>query len=311
MVLKVHTITNPVIAILLALGDIVGARVKRRTMVYATLILTGLVLAHFGVLEGGMLAMAMVSMPAVRAGEVVYDRPGPTPFYEVTNVNNFDGMTSRDYLKYFKDGIKNARQHQRWDTRIWAPATTIAVGTYDFFAVSPGADEPSLDGGTVITKTDYLTNMQEGKKLERGSSLIVDSLQIEVVIPHREFNAFSADLSPASAAVTSTDTSSATAHMLALDRAAIFELWRGNRLLAEGSLSDFPCAGGFFGAFGGATPEGYIQNGLGEPNYLREIIVLQEGYLFKLKMRVLTAILSVLNVEIRPRLCGVLVETVG
>lgn len=270
-----------------------------------------LVLGLAAIFTDSAAPLMLMGLVPLMPGQVYVDRPGPGRLYDPTYIQNFDGMTTRDYLKYFKDGIKNARDHSRVDTRIWAPATTIAAGTYDFFQTKSGDEEMSLDGGTSITKTDYHTNMQEGGKIEKGASLIVDSLQIEVTIPHREFNAFSADLSPSSAAVTATDTSSATAHMLALDRACIFELWRGQKLLAEGTLSDFPAEGGFFGAFGGSTPEGYIQNGFGQAKYLREIVVLDAGYLFKLKMRVLTGILSVLNVEIRPKLCGVLIETVG
>jgi hypothetical protein len=283
-----------------------------RLAVMAVIAIAAVVLVHYFNIPETAFAAALV--PALKPGWVNVDYPGPTPRLQPTFIQNLDGMTTRDYLKYFKDGIKDAQDIPRYYTRIWAPGTTIAANDGNataFFQKKVGDEELSLDGGTSITLTDYHTNMMEGGKIEKGTTLIVDSLQLEVTIPHREFNGFSADLSPSTAVVTATDTSSATAHMLALDRAIIFELWRGKKQLGQGTLSDFPSEGGFFGAFGGSTPEGYIQNGFGQPSHLRETIVLNDGYLFTLKARVLTAITNVLNVEIRAKLSGLQISTVG
>jgi len=255
--------------------------------------------------------VAMTNKDALAPGEVWVDRAGPQPFYEATAIQNFDGMTTRDYLKYFKDGVKFAKDHDRADSRVLVAGGTIAAGAEnEFFQKVSGENEKSLDGGTDILKTDYHTNMQEGGKIEKGASLIIDSLQIECTITHREYNAF-ANGQPTTAVVTATDTSSATNHMIGLDRTIMFELWRGNKMLADGTLSDFPSEGGFYASFGGATPEGFIQNGFGVAKHLREVVVLDAGYLFKLKARQIGAFTGVLNVEIRAKLCGLLVETVG
>lgn len=276
----------------------------------ALVVLIAIAIAYF--FDPSGLALAGL---ALLPTQVAVDLPGPMPRIQAANLKDFDGMTMRDYLKYWKDGIQGAIDHTRYDTRIWAPGTTIAAdgagNAGAFFQKRVGDEELSLDGGTSITKTDYHTNMAEGQKIEKGATLLIDSLQIEVAISHREFNAFTADLSPNTAVVTATDTSSATNHMLLLDRCIIFELWRNKELLAEGTLSDFPSAGGFFGSFGGSTPEGYIQNGFGQPNYLRKVLVLEAGYLFTLKTRVLNAITNVLNVEIRAKLSGLKVSTAG
>jgi hypothetical protein len=293
-------------------------KLSTRTVIHYGILAFILVLCAVTAYYSGSLAplalaglVASTNKDALAPGEVWVDRAGPQPFYEATAIQNFDGMTTRDYLKYFKDGVKFARDHARYDSRILVAGATIQAGTVnEFFQVKSGDIEVSLDGGTNINKTDYHTNMQEGVKIEKGASMIVDSLQIECTITHREYNGF-ANGQPNTAVVTATDTSSATNHMLALDRTIIFELWRGQKLLAEGTLSDFPSEGGFYASFGGSTPEGFIQNGFGVQKHLREIIVLDAGYLFKLKARQLTALTGVLNVEIRPKLCGLLVETVG
>jgi hypothetical protein len=102
--------------------------------------------------------------------------------------------------------------------------------------------------------------------------------------------------------------------LLVLDRGAIFELIRGAGVgaqhLAQGSLFDFPSQGGPGGIASGNTVEGLATNGYGILNYLREVVVLDEGRQFKLTMKTYRALLSVLNVEIRPVLYGTLLRTV-
>lgn len=251
------------------------------------------------------------SLPVAPAGSFWVNKVGPNNEWTLSTLDEIDQMPVEDFMRWYGGGkrIAGAVDHQRWHERIHAPATTIAASAqgYDFFGKVPGDTEPSLDGGTTIAIDDYYTNMVEGGKMEKDVTFIVYALGIRVDIPHREFNAFTA-LQPVSAAVTSTDTSSATAHLLQLDRGAIFTFLKGGgtsaETVAQGSLFDFPSKGGPGGIASGNTVEGVMTNGNGFLNYLDEVVVLDEGRQFKLQMKTYRAMLSVLNVPVRPILYG-------
>lgn len=310
--------------IALSLASLTGTYVKRNksTIVTALVVLVAVaVAANFGLLAAAApFAVAAVfaqSPPQLAPGEVWVNRPGAFNDYVKTPVMDFDGMPTEDYGKFFGLGnrIKFAQDETRWHARLWPPNTTIAASGsgYDFFQKVAGDEEDSLDGGTELVIDDYLTNMPDGGRIEKGSTFIVHAIGIKCIVPHREFNAFT-NLEPVSAAVTATDTSSATAHILTLDRGAIFEFTRGSGVgaqhLAQGSLLDFPSQGKVGGIASGNTVEGYMSNGEGFIYPLREVVVLDEGRQFKLKMKTYRAMLSVLNVEIRPILYGTLIRTV-
>lgn len=310
--------------IALSLTSLTGTYVNRnkRSIVTALLVLVVVAVAvHFGFLVAvapfALGAVITQNAPPLPQGEVWVNKPGAVNDFVRTNIMDFDGMPSEDYFKYFGGGrrIKYAQDHTRWHARLWAPATTITASGqgYDFFQKMAGDSETSLDGGTNLVIDDYLTNMADAGRMEKGSTFIVHAIGIKCIVPHREFNAFTA-LEPVSAAVTVTDTSSATAHILALDRGAIFEFTRGSgtgrQHLAQGSLLDFPSQGKVGGIASGNTVEGYMSNGEGFVYPLREVIVLDEGRQFKLTMKTYRALLSVLNVEVRPILYGTLIRTV-
>lgn len=259
------------------------------------------------------------ALPALGPGSVWVNKPGPENMYIETNIMDFDGMPVEDLMKYYGGGkrIAFAQSHTRWHSRLWPPATTILASAqgYDFFTKKAGDADTSLDGAALGGGTDdYLTNMADDGRMEKGSTFIVYALGIRCDIPHREFNAFT-NLEPVSAAVTATDTSSATAHQLVLNRGAIFDFIRGSGVgaqhLAQGSLFDFPSKDGPGGIASGNTVEGVATNGQGFLNYLDEVVVLDEGRQFKVTMKTYRAMLSVLNVEIRPILYGVLLRTLG
>jgi len=255
------------------------------------------------------------NLPAAPPGFVWVNKPGPENTYVLTSFDDVDGMPVEDFMKYYGGGrrIVGGIDHQRWHENIWAPATTIPASAQgiDFFNKVAGDSQKSLDGGTDIIVDDYYTNMVDAGRMEKDATLIVYALGIRVDVPHREFNAFTA-LQPVSAAVTGTDTSSATAHVLALNRGAIFTLLKGGgtsaEVVAQGSLFDFPSRGGPGGIASGNTVEGFIGNGNGFLNYLDEVVVLDEGRQFKLTMKTYRALLSVLNVAVRPILYGCLVD---
>jgi hypothetical protein len=293
----------------------------RQLFIYAGLLIAAVLCFIHAPQALPIVGMAMLvdksNTPPLSGGDVWVNKPGAFDDFVRTNVMDFDGMPTEDYLKYYGAGkrIKFGQDHQRWYARVWAPATTIAANAagLDFYQKTSGDTEKSLDGGTDVVIDDYYTNMADAGRMEKGSTLIVHAIGIQCNIPHREFAAFTA-LQPVSAAVTSTDTSSATAHQLIIDRSAIFEFTRGSGVgaqhLVQGSLFDFPSKGGPGGIASGNTVEGLASNGYGWLNYLREVIVLDEGRQFKFSMKTYRAMLSVLNVEIRPILYGTLLRSV-
>lgn len=292
-------------------------------LILSLLMLVAALVAHFAFgLDAAAMGLtfgAVVTQgaPPLGEGEAWVNRPGALNDFVRTNIMDFDGMPTEDYFKYYGGGrrIKFAQDHTRWHARLWAPNTTIAASGqgYDFFQKMAGDAEKSLDGGTDLVIDDYLSNMADAGRMEKGSTFIVHAIGIKCIIPHREFNAFTG-LEPVSAVVTATDTSSATAHILTLDRGAVFEFSRGSGVgaqqLAQGSLLDFPSQGKVGGIASGNTVEGYMSNGEGFVYPLREVIVLDEGRQFRLTMKTYRAMLSVLNVEIRPILYGTLIRTV-
>jgi hypothetical protein len=249
-------------------------------------------------------------------GAVWVNKPGPLNQWTLLTLDEIDGMPVEDFMKYYGGGkrVAGARDHKRYHSKFWAPATTIAANPagISFFQTTNGDEETSLDGGTSITVTDYISNMADKGRMELNATFIIYALGIRVDIPHREFNAFSADLQPVSAVVTSTDTSSATAHQLIIDRSAVFELIKGSGVsvdtVAQGSLFDFPSKGGPGGIASGNTVEGVATNGNGFLNYLDEVVVLESGRQFRLLMHTYNAMLNVLNVEVRPILYGALLS---
>jgi hypothetical protein len=154
--------------------------------------------------------------------------------------------------------------------------------------------------------------MSDGGRMAKSENLLVYALGIRVNVGHREFGSFTNNR-PNTAAVSGTDTSSATAHLEILDRNGIWEFRRGSssggELCASGSLFDFPSRGGPGGVASGNTVEGFACNGNGVLNYLDEVVLLDEERQFSVIYKTYTASLSVLNVPIRPILYGVLIKT--
>ena len=255
-------------------------------------------------------------LPPAAPGEVWVNKRGPFNEWNLMTLDYFDGMPVQDFAEYYGLGkrLGNAEGHQRWHERIWPAASTIAVSAtgYRFFDKKPGDQDTYLDGSAAPNVDDYATNMGDGGRMAKSENMLVYALGIRVDVGHREFGGFTNNR-PNTAAVSATDTSSATAHLMLLDRSAIFEFRQGSsnggELIKSGSLFDFPALGGPGGVASGNTVEGFACNGNGFLNYLDEVVLLDEGRQFTLLMKTYTAMLSVLNVPIRPILYGVRIKT--
>jgi hypothetical protein len=218
-----------------------------------------------------------------------------------------DGMPYQDYINSLQGRILDAVDYRAFDTRIVIAATNVVAGNYDFFNIPIGGSENSLDGGTTFArKTEEYTNMLENGKIEGGNTLIVESMQISVFIPHRDFNAFTSNTGlPSTGAPSSTDTNSAINNLLALHFGTYFTFSQPNHgNFAEGKLLDFPSDRSIGAAFGGATPEGFVQVGMGVPQPMRYVRVLQTLHHFDVQMLAYRTITFPMNVIIEIGLCG-------
>jgi hypothetical protein len=255
-------------------------------------------------------------LPAAQPGTVWVNKKGPINEWNLVSILEFDGMPTQDFNDYYGMGrrIANAATHRRWHERIWPAATTITVagGPYRFFDKKSGDGDSYLDGTAAPVVDDYATNMGDGGRMAANESLLVYALGIRCDTPHREFAAFTNNR-PVSAAVTSTDTSSATAHLMLLNDSAVFRLIKGSgdggEIVTTGSLFDFPSEGGPGGVASGNTVEGFARNGDGFLKYLDEVTLLAAGRQFSVQMQSYAAMLSVLRVPIRPILYGSLIRS--
>jgi hypothetical protein len=230
---------------------------------------------------------------------------------------DIENLQMPDYLG-MKGKIVNAVDHRRFDTNVVMAATDLAKGEYFYFDKKKNStDRKTLDGGTTIAILDQTyTNMLDANRIEESWSLIVDSLQVDLIQSHRDFSGFTSNTGePSTGAPSATDTNSATTQFLALTRNVNvkFETIDNveKEIFAEGRIDDFPSDRSVCGAFGGATPEGFIGNFNydGQPEYLRSPVVLQSQHLFQVVLQALRTVTCPLNAEIGIALSGLLVKT--
>ena len=297
----------------------------KRLLIYAVvLLLVGICALHSPALWPvvGMVTVLdsftgpKAALPGAPPGTVWVNKKGPFNIWNLSPLTDFDGMPVQDYADWFGMGkrIGNAESHTRWHERIWPAASTILVSAagYRFFDKKPGDADLYLDGTAAPVVDDQATNMADGGRMAKSENMLVYALGIRVEVGHREFGVF-ANNRPNTAAVSSIDTSSATAHLMLLNRNAIFTLIKGSggggEDVVSGSLFDFPARGGPGGVASGNTVEGFARNGDGFLNFLDEVVLLDEERQFSLLMKTYTAMLSVLNVPIRPILYGSIIRT--
>lgn len=220
-----------------------------------------------------------------------------------------NGMTAANYIASLQDNLLGVQYYRLTDRRVIGAGTTVPKGKYQFFDKQQHSDdEKSMDGGAVIAdKTADFTNMRAAGTLPGGNTMIVESLQCSVFIPHRDFNGFtvSGTALPSTAAPATTDTNSATNSLLALhynSKLSFSEPDYG--VHADGSILDFPSDRFINAAYGGATSEGIVQVGMGQPEYLRYIRVLQASHHFDVELEVFRDTTFPLSVIIDMALVG-------
>lgn len=223
-------------------------------------------------------------------------------------LRKLDGMPIDEYLATVKSRIIDAVDYRHFDTRIIIAATNVVAGTYNFFAVQQNQPEASLDGGTTFArKTAEYTNAIAAGTIEGANTLIVDSVQFSIFIPHRDYNAFTTATGlPSTGAPSATDTNSATNSLGALHQGSYFQFSEPNYpIFAEGKVLDFPSDRSIGGALGGATAEGWTQIGWGRPKYLRYVRVMQPLHNFTCALQFFRTITFPMNMILELALCGV------
>jgi len=222
-------------------------------------------------------------------------------------INLINGMPMQQYVTQVRPALLYAQSYRHYDTRVIVAGQNITAGTYRFFAVPQNGSETSIDGSiNILSKTPEYTNALTAQTIEGGNTLICDSLQFEVCIPHRDWNALTTATGlPSTGAPSATDTNSATNTLSALILGTYIQFGEPNKpIFTQGQIDDFPDPGGLEGSFGGATSEGFIRVARGKA-WLDQVVLLQELHQFFVTMQVFRTITVPLSVVIRASLCGV------
>lgn len=244
----------------------------------------------------------------LQIGTLMADEAG-IPFMDVRNLplRLIEGMPADSYIRGLQDKLLDVRYHRMTDRRVIAAGTTVPAGKYQFFDKKIHSAETSIDGSIAIAdKTQDYTNMLDDGKIAGGNTMIVESLQCGVFIPHRDFNAFTANTGlPSTGAPSATDTNSATNSLLALHLNTYLTFSEPDfGVHAEGSVLDFPADRVINANYGGATSEGLVQIGVGQPEYLRYVRVLQENHHFDVELEFFRATTFPISVVIDMALVG-------
>jgi hypothetical protein len=255
-------------------------------------------------------------LPPAEPGTVWVNKKGPLNEFNKYALSYFDGMPVQDFGDWYGLGrrIVGADTHTRWHERIWPAATTILVNNdgYRFFDKKSGDADTYLDGTAAPNVDNLATNQNDSGRMSLSENMLVFGVGIAIDIPHREYGGFTNNR-PNTAAVTGTDTSSATAHLGIIQSNAVFSLIKGSgdgaKVVTSGRLNRFPSDGGISGVHSGNTVEGLARNGEGFMKPLDEVVLLDEERQFALLMKTYTAMLSVLRVPIRAELYGALIRT--
>ena len=217
-------------------------------------------------------------------------------------LRKLDGMTREIYIDNLANKIIDVKERGLYYGRMIAAGTTVAAGTYPFFnkAKNDSNGDKSLDGSLTIKNLEAYTNMIAAGQVAGGHTQIVESLQVQVVIPTREFSALDANLQlPAGGTnAAAADTKAATNDYLALamnTKITLSEPDFGE--YASGKIWKFPSPQVPYGALGGGTNEGFVANA-GRPNIMRYIRVLQENHHFDVELEFLCATAFTHNVWI-------------
>lgn len=241
--------------------------------------------------------------------EITVRAPSKTALYKRTFLETLDEMPFADYVKFFDGRIKSAHDTDRYDTLRIDGAATLQKGRYALFNVPRDGDAKTTNG-TPYIKDKGDTNMVEGNKMEYGTILIVECIQVQLVATTREFATLQqgepTDLTPAAAG-----NMSASNTVVGLADNIFLQFRVGDVIKAEGILSKFPCEYGFSGAIGGDTDEGFVQVGFGRRRPLKQIVVLKPGQYFTVELEVLRSLFVPQSAQIRVFLSGQQLGPVG
>lgn len=237
-----------------------------------------------------------------------YERGMNPTLYRRTLLETLDGITMEEYTKNYKGRIKNAHDHDRYDTAIIPAATAVSAGDKQLFNVPNAQTGPNL-AGTNYKRDEADTNMVEANQLEFGNFLIVESFQVQILATTREYAAFT-DAKPTDLAPAAAGTIAASNSVAGIANDFFIDFKVGKRSLCSGPLIKFPSEYVLSGAFGADTDEGFVQVGMGKPRPLREVVVLQPKQNFTVTIKVFRATTVPQNLKIRVYLCGVLLESV-
>lgn len=233
-------------------------------------------------------------------------RPGASRQYPIETLDN---LSAEDYARLFKNRIKQAQDHDRYDTLRIVAAETVPKGLRPLFGVPKDGDFKTA-GGAAIVKDAGDTNMVEGFKLEYESYMLIEAIQVQGVAPSRAFNAEVAgeptDFTPAAAG-----TNSSANTVLGLGKTTFLQFRLGDEVKAEGPVTKFPCGYGYSGAYGGDADEGFTQIGFGMVRPLRQTVLLKPGQNFVVELNFLRSFIVAQSVDLRVYLSGTLFKSVG
>src|SRR3990172_8938018 len=201
--------------------------------------------------------------------------------------------------------VKQALDWCQYDTKYSVAGTAFPTTDVVFFFVSQ-AQTGAVFNSTAVTytKTPADTNMVQSSQLERGQLLIVESIQANVVTPGNFdlTNQVSGNTTLPLTLPTSAVVTNATAGVIAsnLERAilrnATCKLKIGTNFFESGPLMHFPSEFGMSGfatsAFSGTATaavvtvptDGVVNNGFGQPRYLRFPRIIEAGQNFAIIM---------------------------
>jgi hypothetical protein len=229
--------------------------------------------------------------------------------YQRQWLETLDGVSPEEFRARFKEQAKYAIDTIRFDTLRVVTGAAIGLTDKSLFSIPVNGAATTADGGTAYKKDKADTNMKQPNEMEYGNILIVESLQVEAMIPSAIGTTITAGRTTGPTAVAGA-TISPSLHLLPLLRDAWVEMRVGDRTVAEGRPVEFPQAGGIFG-FGGGVEDGIGQNGPGFARLLREVVILRPGEQFSVTYTPFTNVTPIIDVNLVFKLAGVRLRPVG
>lgn len=196
-----------------------------------------------------------------------YTPPGQADIIGTITAAEIQAMTMQEFLS-FQGQLVNVRRRKRRDLAAWEKNNTITTAmSKEIFRKGLGDQDTYATSATEFTKTRAQTNMQRGGNFGEGSLTIIS--QIEAYV-------HTTALIPTTVAGGVITNPLGLAALTLWDPAMVevmlqnqFELgfYRGETLIVDGLLKDFPQAAGVSGSIGNSVG-GVFQNALFDGNFL-------------------------------------------